>query len=358
MKFQEIIQQLGDIAQDNSLITQGGFAPSEAHSSRNPEIEGVAAIDKAVSGQISYIEGGKFTQYLSTTNASALILPQDDTLKAQATARGIAWIATTQPRLVFAKAIALFYHPYRPDVGIHPTAIIDPTAVIGKEVYIGAYAVIQQNVVIGDRVAIHPQVTIYPNVEIGDNTILYSSCTIQERSKIGSNCVIHSGAVIGAEGFGFVPTAEGWYKMEQSGYTVLEDGVEVGCNSAVDRPSVGETRIGRNTKLDNMVQIGHGCQIGSNCAIAGQVGLAGGVTVGNGVLLGGQVGIANQAHIGDGAIVTAQSGVTHKVAPKAIVSGTPAIPHNLYRKGAAIYKRLPEIYQKFKEFNQYLAKLR
>ncbi|MDJ0743801.1 MAG: UDP-3-O-(3-hydroxymyristoyl)glucosamine N-acyltransferase [Xenococcaceae cyanobacterium MO_167.B27] len=349
MKFQEIIQQLGDIAQDNSLITQG---------SCNPDIEGVAAIDEAVSGQISYIEGGKFAQYLNTTDATALILPTDDTLKAQATARGIAWIATAQPRLVFAQAIALFYHPYRPNAGIHPTAIIYPTAVIGKDVYIGAYVVIQQNVVIGDHVAIHPQVTIYPDVEIGDNTILYSNCTIQERSKIGSNCVIHSGAVIGAEGFGFVPTGLGWYKMEQSGYTVLEDGVEIGCNTCVDRPAVGETRIGHDTKLDNLVQIGHSCHIGSNCAIAAQVGLAGGVKVGNGVLLGGQVGVANQVIIGDGVIVTAQSGVTHKIAAKSIVSGTPAMPNKIYLKAMAVYKRLPEIYQMFKEFSQYLAKLR
>ena len=339
MKFQEIIQQLGDIAQDNSLVTQGDC---------NPEIAGVAAIDQASLGQISYIEGGKFTQYLNTTNASAVVLPQDATLKAQATARGIAWIATTQPRLVFAQAIALFYQPYRPEAVIHPTAIIDPTAVIGKEVSIGAYTVIQQNAVIGDRTAIHPHVTIYPDVAIGNNTIIYSNCTIQERSKIGSNCVIHSGAVIGAEGFGFVPTAEGWYKMEQSGYTVLEDGVEIGCNSCVDRPAVGETRIGRNTKLDNLVQIGHGCQVGSNCALAAQVGLAGGASVGNGVLLAGQVGVANQVTIGDGAIVTAQSGVTHKIAPKSLVSGTPAMPNKIYLKAMAIYKHLPAIYQKFK----------
>lgn len=336
MRFQEIIQKLGNEAQDNSWVDE------------NPEIEGVAAIEEAVSGQISYIEGGKFTQYLKTTNASALILPQDDKLKAEATSRNIAWIATPQPRLAFAKAIALFYNPYTPNPGIHPTAIIDPTATIGKDVYIGAYAVIQQNTIIGDRVAIHPHVTIYPDVKIGDNTILYSNCTIQERSQIGENCVIHNGAVIGGEGFGFVPTDRGWYKMEQSGYVVLEDGVEVGCNSCVDRPAVGETRIGKNTKLDNLVQIGHGCNVGSNCALAAQVGLAGGVTIGNGVLLAGQSGVSNQVTIGDGTIVTAQSGVTHNIASNMIVSGMPAMPNKLYLKAMAIYKQLPELYKKLK----------
>ena len=139
---------------------------------------------------------------------------------------------------------------------------------VGQYVHLGANVVIQAEVKIGDRVTIHPNVVIYPGVTIGEGTVLHANCTIQERTQIGANCVIHSGATIGAEGFGFVPTKTGWYKMQQSGYTVLEDGVEVGCNSTVDRPAVGETRIGRNTKLDNLVQIGHGCQIGQNCAFA------------------------------------------------------------------------------------------
>ncbi|MFM7367180.1 MAG: UDP-3-O-(3-hydroxymyristoyl)glucosamine N-acyltransferase, partial [Sphaerospermopsis kisseleviana] len=148
----------------------------------------------------------------------------------------------------------------------------------------------------------------------------------------------------------------GWLKMEQSGYTVLEDGVEIGCNSAVDRPAVGETRIGKNTKIDNLVQIGHGCQIGSGCAIAGQAGMAGGVKVGNRVILAGQSGIANQVIIGDGAIASAQTGIHNNVAPGEIVSGTPAVPHKLYLKVSAIYSRLPEIYQTFKQLQRQLGK--
>jgi UDP-3-O-[3-hydroxymyristoyl] glucosamine N-acyltransferase len=166
--------------------------------------------------------------------------------------------------------------------------------------------------------------------------------------------VIHSGAVIGAEGFGFVPTASGWMKMEQSGITVLEDGVEVGCNSTIDRPSVGETRIGKATKLDNLVHIGHGCTVGQNCAFAAQVGLAGGVTVGNGVLLAGQVGIANQVKVGDRAIITAQSGVHNDIPAAEIFSGSPAILNKLYLKTAAIYKRLPELYQSLKALERHL----
>ena len=343
MKFSELIHALGTAAKSNSLIVNQNI---------NPELDGVTAVDLATSGHLSYIEGGKFASSLSQTQASALILPPDEALQTNASQRGIAWIATPQPRLMFARAIALFYQPFRPSPNIHPTAIIDPSATLGKDIYIGAHVVIEQGVTIGNRVCIYPNVVVYPEVAIGNNVILHANCTIHERSKIGANCVIHSGAVIGAEGFGFVPTAEGWFKMEQSGYTVLEDGVEIGCNTAVDRPAVGETRVGQNTKIDNLVQIGHGCQIGQNCAIAGQAGLAGGVIVGDRVMLGGQVGIANQAKIGNGAIAAAQTGITSNIAPGAIVSGNPAIPNKLNLKASAIYKRLPEVYKMLKELKK------
>jgi UDP-3-O-[3-hydroxymyristoyl] glucosamine N-acyltransferase len=189
-------------------------------------------------------------------------------------------------------------------------------------------------------------------VQIGDRTVLHANCTIQERAIIGADCVIHSGAVIGAEGFGFVPTPEGWFKMEQSGRTVLEDGVEVGCNSTIDRPAVGETRVARNTKIDNLVQIAHGCQIGENCAFAAQVGLAGGVKIGNRVILGGQVGVANQATIGDGAIGAAKAGIHSNVAPGAVVCGVPALPRKVFLKASAVYQRLPEMYQTLKQLQR------
>lgn len=345
MKFSEIVEKIGESATYNSLTSNKDV---------NPEITGLAAVDRASPGTLSYIEGAKFAAQVGKTDASALILTQEEALQAQAQERGIAWIATTQPRLLFAQAIALFYQPFRPAAEIHPTAVIAPSAQLGKDLYIGAHVVIQAEVKIGDGVCIHPNVVIYPKVEIGDRTVLHANCTIHERSQIGKNCVIHSGAVIGAEGFGFVPTSTGWFKMEQSGVAVLEDGVEVGCNSTIDRPSVGETRLGRNTKLDNLVHIGHGCQVGSNCAMAAQVGLAGGVTVGNQVILAGQVGIANQAKIGDGAIASAQAGIHHDVEPKTIVSGSPAVPNRVYLKVSAIYSRLPEMYQSVKRLQRYL----
>jgi len=243
MKLSKIISQLGQAVKAESLTIQ----PDQ-----DLEITGVAAIDEAKSGTLSYVEGTKFASWIDSTGASALILPEDEKLQNQATARGIAWLTTTEPRLLFAKAIALFYQPYHPSAEIHPTAVIHPTAHIGNGVYIGPHVVISQGVEIGNLAVIHPNVVIYPEVKIGDRTTLHANCTIHERSLIGADCVIHSGAVIGAEGFGFVPTRTGWLKMEQSGYTVLEDGVEVGCNTAIDRPAVGETRIGKNTKIDNL----------------------------------------------------------------------------------------------------------
>jgi UDP-3-O-[3-hydroxymyristoyl] glucosamine N-acyltransferase len=346
MKFSDIIDKLGDAANNNSLT---------AKSDLNPDITELAAVDEATTNTLSYIEGAKFAAQVGTTAASALILPFDEKLQVQAQQRGIAWIAAKEPRLLFAQAISLFYQPFRPTPEIHPSAFIHPTAKIGSDVYIGPHVAIQQGVEIGNGVIIHPNVVIYPDAKVGDRTVLHANCTIHERTRIGADCVIHSGAVIGSEGFGFVPTASGWLKMEQSGCTVLEDGVEVGCNSAIDRPAVGETRIGRYTKIDNLVQIGHGCQIGSGCALAGQSGMAGGVKIGNRVILAGQSGIANQVKIGDGAIASAKAGIHSDVAPGEIVSGTPAIPHKLFVKVAAVYNRLPEMYQTLKQLQKKLG---
>jgi UDP-3-O-[3-hydroxymyristoyl] glucosamine N-acyltransferase len=346
MKFSEIVEKLGSSLVAHSLTTDPG---------NDPDIKGVAAIDEATLGMISYAESKKFAGQVGQTAASALILPLDEDLQAKVSDRGIAWIATRHPRLVFAQAIALFYQPFRLAPSIHPTAVIDPTAQLGQEVAIGAHVVIQENVKIGDGVCIHPNVVIYPQAQIGDRTVLHANCTIHERTQIGADCVIHAGAVIGSEGFGFVPTREGWLKMEQSGYTVLEDGVEVGCNSNVDRPSVGETRIGRNTKIDNLVQVGHGVKVGQACAFASGVGLAGGTTIGNRVILAGQVGVANNATIGDGAVASAKAGVHKDVPPGQTVSGYPAVDHKVYLKASAMYSRLYEMYQAIKQIQKHLG---
>lgn len=345
MKFSDIAEKIG-LTEASSLID----SPEQ-----DPEIAAVAAVDKAVAGELSYIEGSKFAPAVVTTHASALILPQDSTLQAQASERGIAWVSVADPRLGFARAIGLFYQPYQPEPQIHPSAVLGEQVTYGDGVYIGANVVIHAGVILGNQVCIHANAVVYPGVRIGDNTILHANCVIHERAQIGSHCVIHSGAVIGSEGFGFVPTQAGWEKMQQSGITVLEDGVEIGCNSTVDRPAVGETRIRRGTKLDNLVHIAHGCEVGEGTVMAAQVGMAGGVTIGNGVILAGQVGIANQAKIGDGAIATAKAGIHNDIEPGAIVTGIPAIPHKLFLKATAVYNRLPEMYKTLQKLQKQMT---
>ncbi|XGB43748.1 MAG: UDP-3-O-(3-hydroxymyristoyl)glucosamine N-acyltransferase [Nodosilinea sp. LVE1205-7] len=335
MKFSTIAEAIG-ITSASSLTVNPDY---------DPEINGVAAVDQATAGSLSYVEGEKFARLIQTTAASALILPVDQTLQQQASDRGIAWLSTTDPRLGFARAIALFYTPYRPQPGIHSTAVLDPSVRYGAEVSIGAHVVIGAGVTLGNGVCLHPNVVIYPGVQVGNRTVLHANCVIHERTQIGADCAIHSGAVIGAEGFGFVPTTAGWEKMEQSGLVVIEDGVRVGSNTTVDRPAVGTTRLGRGTKLDNLVHIAHGCQIGEGVVMAAQVGMAGGVIIGNRVILAGQVGIANQATIGEGAIATAKAGIHSDVAPGEIVTGIPALPHKVFLKASAIYRRLPEMYK-------------
>lgn len=345
MKFNDLVEKLASMNR----------FPIAAHASQDLELTGVSALDEATPGTLSYIEGPRFAAKVQTTQASALILPKDSELQAQANERGISWIEVKDPRLVFAQAISIFYQPFKPAATIHPSAVIDPTATIGEGVAIGANVVIQPGVKLGDQVCIHPNVVIYPDAQVGDRTVLHANCVVHERSRIGTDCVIHCGAVVGSEGFGFVPTAEGWFKMEQSGCVVLEDGVEIGCNSTIDRPAVGETRIARHTKLDNLVHIGHGCQIGPGSAIAAQAGLAGGVKVGQRVMIGGQVGVSNQAEIGDGAQIGAQAGILGRVEPGAAVIGTPIMPLKTFWKVSVLLQRLPEMYKVLKDLQKQLG---
>lgn len=321
------------------------------------EILGVAAIDHAEVGQLSFVESKRYAKYMAQTKASILIIPADPEVQATASELQLAWIATPHPRLLFAQAIALFYRPHQPVAEIHPTAVIHPSVQIGQAVAIGAHVTIQADVELGDRVVIHPNVVIYPQVVVGDRTELHANSVIHERTQIGRDCVIHSGAVIGSEGFGFVPTATGWYKMPQSGYTVLEDGVEVGCNSTIDRPAVGETRVKQGSKIDNLVQVAHGCQIGHQCVLAAQVGLAGRVSLGDGVVLAGQVGIADQVQVASGVIATAQSGISHDIPKNTVVSGYPATNNRLWLKASAIYRRLPEMYQRLQQLQHQVQQL-
>ncbi len=336
MRLSQLVANLGSQVRAHSLATWGELDPS---------LTGVSAINQALPGTISYVDSRKYAAAIQQTQASALILPLDPELQAQALGRGIAWIAAPQPRLLFAQVLEQFYPPLVPTPGIHPTAVIDSSAQVGEGVYVGPYAVIGPGVRVGDGAQIYPQVVIYPQAQIGERCILHAGCVIHERTQMGADCIVHSGAVIGGEGFGFVATPTGWHKMPQVGRVVLGQGVEIGCHSAVDRPALGETRIGQGTKIDNLVQVGHGCQIGQDSLLCAQVGLAGRVNLGQGVVLAGQVGIATEVSLGDRVTATARAGIISDIPTGSVVSGHPAVPHRQWLRTSALQSRLPEIYQ-------------
>jgi UDP-3-O-[3-hydroxymyristoyl] glucosamine N-acyltransferase len=248
------------------------------------------------------------------------------------------------PYLAFAKAIELFYHPPKYTPGVHPTAVIHPSAKIGENAHIGPYVVISEDVRIGRNAVVLGHVVVYAGARIGDNFFAHAHAVVREHCRLGNSVVLQNGAVIGSDGFGFAKDDSGrWHKIMQSGPAVIEDDVEVQANACIDRASVGETHIGRGAKIDNLVQVGHGSRVGENTLLCAQVGLAGSTDVGNDVILAGQVGVAGHCSIGDGAIATAQTGIPSDVAAGAIVSGYPAIDNKLWLRCSAVFSRLPAI---------------
>ena len=342
MRFSELLARLS-----------AANAASEPHLGSDPELVGAAAIDQAGAGHLSFLEAGNsLAATLAASGAAAVLLPNDPALQAQATAAGIAWAGLRNPRLGFAEALEALYPPKRPVAGIHPSAVVDPSAHVGAGVSIGAHVVVGEDSVVGDGCTLHPGVVLYDDVVLAEGCEVHANAVLHPGSRLERGCVVHSNAVVGSEGFGFVPTAAGWRKMPQTGLVVLEEGVEVGCGTTIDRPSVGETRIGAGTKIDNLVQIGHGVVTGKGCALASQVGIAGGARLGNGVILAGQVGVANRATIGDGAIASSKSGIHGEVAAGEVVSGYPAIPNRLWLRCSAAFNKLPEMARTLRQLSR------
>lgn len=334
MRFQDLLQNLGL-----------PLCPSS-----NPDLTGVNTLELAQADELAFLENKRFYPLLETTKAGALILPDEPKVQQIATDRQIAFVAVANPRLVFAKAIGLFHPPRSVVAGIHPTVILGEGVTLGKDVFIGPHTTIGDGVRIGNDVQIYANVTIYDQVEIGDRSIIHSQCAIHPYTTIGADCLLHSGVVIGDEGFGFVPNQAGtWWKMPQVGRVIIEDQVEIGSNSCIDRAALGVTRIGQGTKIDNLVQIGHGCIIGENSLLAGQVGLAGGVKLGRNVILAGQVGVTNHINIGDRSVVAAQSGISEDVPPQSEMMGYPAFNSKDFFKATVLFRRLPELYKIIKQ---------
>ena len=301
-------------------------------------ITGVAPIEAAAEGDLSFIANPRYTPLARTTKASAVLVEPDFQQIPVATLR------IENPYLAFARSIALFYQPPVYAAGIHPTAVIAPTAKIGANAHIGPYVVVGDHVVLGENAVLLAHVVLYPHVRVGKNFLAHAHSVVREHCRLGDNVVLQNGAIIGADGFGFAKLPDGsWHKIPQSGPAVLEDSVEVQALSCVDRASIGETRIRSGVKIDNLVQVGHGSSVGDNTLLCSQVGLSGSTHVGKGVILAGQVGVAGHLTIGDGAIATAQSGIPSDVEPGKVVSGYPAVDNRQWLRTVAAVNRLPEL---------------
>ena len=302
------------------------------------EISGVGAIDSAVPGQITFALSSKFAALARSTQASALIVDEKFPALEKPTLR------VKNPQLAYARAVELLHRRPQEKRGVHPTAVIDPSARIGANASIGACVVIGAEVEIGEGCTLLPHVVIYRGVKIGRNFFAHSHVAIRENCAIGNNVLLHNGVVIGSDGFGFAKDDNGdWYKIPQTGRVVLEDHVEIQANSCIDRASLGETRIGRNTKIDNLTHVGHNCVVAENSMLCAQVGLAGSTEIGKNAILAGQVGVAGHCKIGDGVIITAQSGTHGDIPAGSMVSGTPAFDHKQWLRSVTAFTRLPEL---------------
>ncbi len=304
-------------------------------------ITGVAGIAEAQPGDITFLDSPQYEPLLQTTAASAVIVA------AETSCSGKTLIRVSRPRLAFATIMRLFYPSVASSPpGIHPTAVIGEGVELGQDVRIGAHAVIGDEVHIGDRAVVFPLVSIGDRTRIGSGTVLYANVTIRERVNIGNQVIIHSGTVIGSDGFGYAQEGKNHLKIPQVGTVEIEDQVEIGSNVTVDRGTLGATRIGRGTKIDNLVQIAHNVIIGPNTLLMAQVGVSGSTRIGANVILAGQVGVVGHIEIGDESIAAAQSGISKTVPPKTVVFGTPARPMKKAKQIEACINRLPGLFKR------------
>lgn len=326
--------------QSLSVVEISRLVNGELVGDGNLMIHGANRLDEAQPGEMAFIASAKYLRSAALSHASALIVYPEFTDPAKT------FIRVQDPYTAFLKVVA-YLNPKREALasGIHATAIIGADTNLGKDVAIGPYVVIGRACTIGARVQIYPGTVIADGVEIGDDTVIYANVTIREDVQVGRRVILHPGVVLGADGFGFRQVNGAIEKIPQLGYVILEDDVEIGANTTIDRAVVGATRIGKGSKLDNLIQVGHNVVIGQQTLIAAQTGISGSCKIGNGVLMGGQVGLADHVTIGDRAILGAQAGITKEVAPGVMVSGYPAREHFRAKREEAVIRKLPEIWK-------------
>jgi UDP-3-O-[3-hydroxymyristoyl] glucosamine N-acyltransferase len=316
------------------------------------EITGIAALDDAGAGDLAFFTNPRYASELRRTRASAVIAGE------QAEGAPCAVLRAADPYLTLAHALELFADPWRPPTGGHRLALVEEGAVVAADASIGPFVVVAAGARIGARTILHAHASVGRFAEVGDDCVIHAHASIRERVRIGNRVVIQDGVVVGADGFGFARRSDGsHHKIPQIGQVVIEDDVEIGANSTIDRPAVGETRIGAGTKIDNLVQVAHGVSIGRHVLLAAQVGIAGSSVIEDRVTLAGQVGVAGHLTIGQGTVATAQTGIPNSVDPGSFISGYPAIPNRDWLKASAVFRKLPELRKLVADLERRLAEL-
>jgi UDP-3-O-[3-hydroxymyristoyl] glucosamine N-acyltransferase len=327
--------KLGELAARLGCTLQGD---------ENVEVRGVAGIESARAGEVTFLSNPKYSRELSKTLASAAFVEEKVVIERGPGLPTLAALRSRNPYFDFARAVELFSVPAAYPPGIHATAVVAKSAKIGEGAHIGPYCFVDDGVEIGRNAVLHSLVTIYRNTRIGDDFLAHSHTVVREGCTIGNHVILQNGVVIGGDGFGFAKRSDGrWHKIIQDAPVVIEDDVEIQANSCIDRATVGETRIRRGAKIDDLVLVGHACEVGEDTILCGQVGLAGSTRVGNRCILAGQVGSAGHLEIGDGVTVTSQSGLPSDVPAGALYSGYPAMENKLWLRVMAALKNLPEM---------------
>jgi len=346
MQFKEIVEKL----------KEGQSGVVDFKILNNPVILAAASLEKAKENDISFLDNDSqlnLKHLIKTSKASALLLPADDDFIIEiAKQLSLDWILLKEPKIAFAETLEFLYPSEIEKEGIHESSVIGENVRIGPGVSIGANVYIGDDTEIGAGTVVHAGVVVYKKVSIGAKNLIHANSVIHSGSILGDECVINANAVIGGEGFGFVPTSNGWRKMPQKGIVILKNKVEIGSGTTIDRPSVGETIIGEDTKIDNLVQIGHGVTTGKGCAMAAQVGIAGGAQIGNSVILAGQVGVSNKVKVGDRVIASSKTGIVSNIEEGKTVSGFPAISNKLWLRCSANFKKLPEIAKAIRQLDR------
>ncbi len=331
------------------------FIQGEILGDENATVHTFAKIEEGIPGAISFLANPKYTSYIYTTQSSIVLvnkyfIPEHE-IKATL-------IKVDNAYESLAKLLNMYEMSKPKKQGIHSLAYVSSTAQIGKNVYIGPFAYIGENCIVGDDTLIYPHAYIGDGVTVGNHCTVYSNVSIYHDCRIGNACILHSGVVIGADGFGFAPTPDGYEKIPQIGIVILEDSVEIGANTCVDRATMGATVIRKGVKLDNLIQIAHNDEIGSHTVMAAQAGIAGSTKVGEWCMIGGQVGLAGHAKIGDKVSIAAQSGIPGNVASGSQIMGSPAFDAEEYCKASVAYKKLPEMYTEVHALRRELEELK